>query len=227
MKFFIFFFLLIHVLFINAQRSNYDTIPYAIKYHEQKKAEYRSERMHKDRIIFAGNSLTEFGNWQVLLQDSTIINRGIAGDITFGLLNRMDDIIARKPLKLFLEIGINDISKNIPNKIIVRNILLIVHRMKESSPQTQIVVFSVLPTNDSVKANFPDAFNKNTIAIQLNKQIRLSAKKRGFLFVNLYPLFCNRSGKLNEKLATSDGLHLNLLGYQLLVNRLRALKLIK
>jgi lysophospholipase L1-like esterase len=211
---------------VHAQKKTYDTIPYAIAYHKQKKAAYENEPILKDRIIFAGNSLTEFGNWQVLLHDSTVINRGIAGDISFGLLNRMDDIIARKPMKLFLEIGINDLSKNIPNKIILRNICLMVRKMKQSNPQTQIFVVSVLPTNDSVKNYYPDAFHKNGMAIKLNKQLQLSSTKQGFTFINLFPLFCDHNGKLSNKLADKDGLHLNQLGYQFWVKRLRVLKII-
>jgi len=60
-----------------------------------------------------------------------VINRGIAGDITFGVLGRLDEVIARKPAKLFIKIGINDISKNIPDEIIVENILTMVRKSED------------------------------------------------------------------------------------------------
>lgn len=122
---------------------------------------FNEEPMVKGKIIFLGNSITEFGDWKQLLKDSTVINRGIASDITFGILNRLDEVIAHLPSKLFIKICINDISKDIPDKVIIENIFTIVERVKTGSPKTQIFVQSILPTNDSVKTKYPDAFNKN------------------------------------------------------------------
>jgi len=33
----------------------------------------------------------------VLLGDTTVMNRGIGGDITYGVLKRLDDVIRRAP----------------------------------------------------------------------------------------------------------------------------------
>jgi len=52
------------------------------------------------------------GDFKKLLKDSTAINRGIGGDITFGILNRLEEVQRFKPSKLFICIGINDLSKN-------------------------------------------------------------------------------------------------------------------
>ena len=62
------------------QSISYDTIPYAQAYHQERVALFSSAPIVKRKIIFLGNSITEFGNWQQILDDSTIINRGIAGD---------------------------------------------------------------------------------------------------------------------------------------------------
>jgi len=105
------------------------------------------------RVVFLGNSITEYGDWKKLLNDTTVINRGIAADNTFGVLERLEDVIALQPKRLFIEIGINDIAQNIPTEIIVRNILSIVERVTMRSPVTKIYVLSILPTNDNVKKN--------------------------------------------------------------------------
>jgi GDSL-like Lipase/Acylhydrolase family len=136
---------------IHSQKLIYDTIPYAQNYHKKRLEIFKNEPIVLNKVIFLGNSITEFCYWKKHLIDTTIINRGIAGDNTFGVLNRLDEVIIHKPSKLFIEIGINDISKNIPQQVIVGNILKIVRRVKSNLPKTKIFVLGILPTNDAVK----------------------------------------------------------------------------
>jgi lysophospholipase L1-like esterase len=202
------------------QKLPYDTTPYAMDYHNQRLAIFKKEPVVKGKIMFLGNSITEFGNWKKWLNDTTVINRGIAGDNTFGVLDRLQDVIDRQPAKLFLKIGINDIAKNIPDKVIVDNIFTIVQRVKTGSPTTQIFVHSILPTHDSVKIEYPDAYNKNNHVVNINNQIKQKAKKKGFTFVDIYTILSDTNGKLTAKYAENDGLHLNTEGYQLWLNLL-------
>ena len=113
-----------------------DTIGFLPEYYPQREATFEKEPVVPGRIIFLGNSITQLGNWKKLLNDSTVINRGIAGDITFGVLKRLDDVTRRQPSKLFLLIGINDIGKDIPDAVIADNIHKIIARIQtESSSQ--------------------------------------------------------------------------------------------
>jgi lysophospholipase L1-like esterase len=203
-----------------AQERTYDTIPYVPEYYAKRMRLFKSEPMVSDKIIFLGNSITQFGDWKKLLKDSTAINRGIAGDITFGVLQRLDEVIAHQPSKLFIKIGINDISKNIPDNVIVENIFTIVQKVKKGSPSTRIFVHSILPTNDSVKDEYPDAYNKNAHVINVNNQLARKAKIIGFTFIDLCTQFQDKDGKLDARYAV-DGLHLNDLGYQLWVEILK------
>lgn len=129
-------------------------------------------------------------------------------------LARLEDVIIRQPSKLFIKIGINDISQNIPVEIIVKNILLIVERVKAKSPATKIYIHSILPTNDNVKKEYPEAFNKNDRVSVVNKQLSQKAKTNKFIYIDLDKEFKDTEGKLNVKYAESDGLHLNEIGYQ-------------
>lgn len=85
-------------------------------------------------IIFLGNSITEIDDWKKVLNDTTVINRGIRGDITFGVLKRLKDITNRQPSKLFILLGINDIGKDIPESVIVNNYLKIVKDVHTKCP---------------------------------------------------------------------------------------------
>jgi hypothetical protein len=64
----------------------FDTTGFIPELYTQRVALFEKEPVFTGRIIFLGNSITQIGNWKKLLNDSTVINRGIAGDITFGVL---------------------------------------------------------------------------------------------------------------------------------------------
>ena len=160
-----------------------------------------------------GNSITEGGDWKKLLNDSTIINRGISGDVTFGVLNRLDEIINRKPSKVFLLIGINDLSRNTPDEVIVTNIYRIAHTLHTRLPEIQVFVQSILPTNNTfvnLKAQFK---GKGKHIIYINDQLKQGAEKWKYTYVDLYASFSNDKGEMNPPFAT-DGLHLSAAGYQ-------------
>jgi len=65
-----------------------DTIGFLPEYYPQRVAVFEKEPVVPGRIIFLGNSITQIADWKKLSNDSTVINRGIAGDITFGVLRR-------------------------------------------------------------------------------------------------------------------------------------------
>lgn len=205
------------VLAVKAQTNSYDTIPFALEYHHKRLEIFSQEPMTKDKIMFLGNSITQFGDWKNLLSDSTIINRGIAGDITYGVLHRLEDVIAYQPSKLFIKIGINDIAKNIPEDVISKNIFAIVQKVKQGSPNSQIYVHSILPVNDSVKTEYPHVYNKNENVRNVNRQLMRKAKQVGFVFIDLNKAFSDKQGKLDVRYADKDGLHLNPAGYRLWV----------
>ncbi|MCG2611980.1 GDSL-type esterase/lipase family protein [Flavobacterium sp. SM15] len=209
-------FLLIYCscLQIVAQSTKYDTLQYSKEHHQNRLITFKSEPIEKNQIIFLGNSITEFGNWQELLHDKTILNRGIAGDNTFGVLKRLNEITEREPNKLFLKIGINDISQNIPADVILENISAIIVKIKEQSPKTKIFIQSILPTNKNSKNVFPDAYNKNEVVALINASLKKTAKKNNATYIDINSLLKDSNGELDTKYANTDGLHLNELGYK-------------
>ncbi len=167
---------------------------------------YEKEPVIHGRIIFLGNSITQVGDWKKLVNDTTVINRGIAGDITFGVLKRLDDVILRQPSKMFLLIGINDIGKDIPDAVIADNIRKIIERVQAQSPSTKIYVHSLLPVNPDIK-NFPQHYDKQEHVLNTNKLIKRVTENAHCTYVNIHDLFMDKQGKLDAKY-TFDGLHL-------------------
>lgn len=184
----------------------FDTIGFIPEHYPQRISIFEQEPVVTGRIIFLGNSITEMGDWKKLLNDSTVINRGIGGDITFGVLKRLDDVIKRQPSKLFLLIGINDIGKDIPDAVIADNIRKIVLRVHAESSSTKIYVESILPVNPDVP-NFPQHYDKQEHIINTNKLIKKVAAETHTTYLNIHDLFTDKQGKLDAKY-TKDGLHL-------------------
>jgi lysophospholipase L1-like esterase len=209
----------------NAQDARYDTIRYARDHYDERVAVFQSEPVQTGRTIFLGNSLVEYGNWKRLLKDSSVVNRGIAADNTFGVLDRLDDVIKRKPARLFIEIGINDISQNIPVAVIAKNIQSIVERVLAGS-KTKIYVHGLLPTNDNVKNDYPELFGKEDQVNKLNELLRLNASKYRYSYIDLGVKLKGKNGKLSEKFAEPDGLHLNTTGYEVWVGLLKKMKVL-
>lgn len=203
-------------------QKTWDTIPNMPQHYAKRMATFKNEPVVAEKIMFLGNSITEGANWKKLLKDSTVINRGISGDITFGVLNRSDDVIKRKPSKLFVLIGINDLYKGIPDEVVLQNIFTFVRLIKSGSPKTQLFIQSILPVNTTFK-NFPKNYDKEDHIITINAQLKKLSKHFGYTYVDLYNQFTNTNLQMEEK-HSSDGLHLSTSGYVHWVEILKSLK---
>lgn len=167
-------------------------------------------RTNKD-IVFLGNSIIHWVNWNELLGVSIIKNRGIPGDITFGVLDRLDDATRGFPAKIFVLIGINDISKNIPDDVILANYKKIIRRIKAASPKTKIYFQTLLPVNRDFKKLM--AHYKNDHINAVNKGLIQLALAEKITVIDIHTPFLDDSGKLEAKY-TFDGVHLTLAGYK-------------
>ncbi len=217
------FILLLFPLAIQAQsltnQNIYDTIPFIPEHTPQRLAQFAKEPVIPGRVIFLGNSITEMGNWKKVLNDTTVINRGIGGDITYGILKRLKDITDRSPSKVFILVGINDIGKDIPEAVIADNCLKIVREIHDKCPQTRIYVQSVLPVNPTVP-HFPQHYDKEEHVLALNKLIAANAKEGDYTFVDIFHLFVDADGRLNSQY-TYEGLHLKPPAYAIWVDYLK------
>jgi lysophospholipase L1-like esterase len=193
--------------------QKYDTVRYVPEHYRKRMEVFRSEAVRPGGTIFLGNSITEFGDWKGLLRDPGLVNRGIAGDNTFGMLDRLEEVIARRPAKLFIEAGINDIGQGVPVGMITGNIASIVAFVRVKSPGTRIYVVSVLPTNENARAEYPDVYGKNAVVREVDRQLERQAGAEGYTYIDVAGKLGDRSGNLDGQYAQPDGLHLNTQGY--------------
>jgi lysophospholipase L1-like esterase len=197
----------------------YDTVTSMPELRSSRLAKFESEPVVPGRVIFLGNSITQGGDWAKLTGDSTVINRGIGADITFGLRTRLADVTRRKPSKLFVLIGINDISKDIPDAVIAAQYRSLIDSVRAQSPATRIYVQSILPLNPTVR-NFPQHYDKQARVVATNRLLKQMARETHATYIDLWPIFVDRQNRLDASL-TGDGLHLNAAGYERWVRYLK------
>lgn len=169
---------------------------------------------HED-IVMLGNSLTENGgDWGKRLGMEHVINRGISGDKADGVYARLHQILPGQPKKLFLMIGINDLSHDLPADSIADMIAALIGRIQVESPDTHLYLQSLLPINESF-GRYKRLTGKTDIVPQINTQLKAIAKEKKITYVDLFPHFTEKGSKILRADLTSDGLHLNEEGYNI------------
>lgn len=202
----------------NAQSVKWDSTYRPGKYVEIVNR-FKADRKSKKDFVFLGNSITAGTDWAKLLDLAQAKNRGISGDITFGVLERLQDVIDGKPAKIFILIGINDVSRNIPDSVILRNYKTMISRIRQGSKRTQIYFNTLLPVNSSF-AKFKNHYGKDEHILWLNEEIKkLSAKN--VTIIDLYSNFTDQDKHLRAEL-TKDGLHLIPEGYKVWADFLKS-----
>ncbi|MFD0792860.1 GDSL-type esterase/lipase family protein [Mucilaginibacter litoreus] len=207
---------------IPTNQNLFDTIPFIPDHTVERLKVFATQPVKQGGTIFLGDSITEMGDWGKATGDSTVLNRGIGGDITYGVLKRLDDVINRQPKKLFILLGINDIGKDIPDAVIAYNYFRIISRVHAKSSGTQIYVQSILPV-DPTHARFPQHYDKGRHVAQVNNLLKAKARELNFTYVNIAQLFTDKRGLLKPEY-TIEGLHLNAKAYMVWAAYLKKLK---
>lgn len=180
----------------------------------EKIAEFKANPLEFGDIVFVGNSLTEKGeNWGQRFNNKKVKNRGIAGDVSAGVINRLAEIYYYKPEKVFLKIGINDLfHDDLTPEYVAKNIQFIVDKIHLESPETKIVVQTILPTdkNTALKAKIAAT---NTI-------IKNSVQSNYYQVIDLHSIFADANDLMISSY-TVDGVHLSEAGYILWQNYIK------
>ncbi len=183
---------------------------YQTSYYQKKMQEFRQKPGSKQDIFLVGDSLTDQGNWTKLLNQTNLKNRGISGDTTAGVLNRLDEIINAQPQKIFIMIGINDLwNDNKTVDQIISNYKEILATLQEQTPETQIYIQSLLPINNR---DYPIKIDNQEV-IEVNQKLQLLATEFNYQYLDIYSYFVDESNQL-KTIYTNDGVHLTPEGYQ-------------
>ena len=179
--------------------------------YKRRKSGFEALSLPSYSIVFLGDSLIQTCEWAELMDDFNVKNRGIAGDTIEMVLDRLPQVTRFNPSQLLLMVGINDLCHRDCNlEATLEQYKKLLEQINQTSPDTQILVHSVLPVNCAM---FEKRFRKNGKHINLNvlrfnQELELLVNRCQAQYINLLSLLTNSSGQLSS-IYTVDGLHLS------------------
>lgn len=182
------------------------------KYWEQKVTLFNQLPINSSDIVFLGNSITDGGNFEELFKRQDVKNRGIRSDAIPGVLKRLDQVTKWEPKKIFLLIGINDVSHGLTVDELAKRYENLVDEIQKRSPSTQLYLQSVMPINNTFGV-YKSLKGKENVVTQFNERIKEIAGRKGVKYVDLWPVLSDGKGSLKRNF-TNDGLHLTGTGYR-------------
>jgi lysophospholipase L1-like esterase len=161
-------------------------------------------------LIFIGDSLTEWYNWQKRFPEYAITNLGISGEPVESLLGRRDRIRASidAPDFIFLMTGINNIAMEqyditVPYREIVRN-------LSTWYKKSKVVIQSILPVTLE--------WISNNVIRETNRHLEQIAREFSVEYLDVYSLFIDSKGNPRSEYLQDDGVHLSGKGYDVWAN---------
>jgi lysophospholipase L1-like esterase len=164
------------------------------------------DKTYKYKIVMLGDSITEGAEWNELLGIDGVANRGVYGDITQGIINRLENVIEMEPEICFIMAGINDLSIGIGVEETLKNYDKIAGELSRNN--IDVVVQSTLYIANG-RFNWK-RINENVD--KLNNGLKEMCDKNNFLYVDVNGKLSG-DGALNEEY-TYDGIHLSGGGYK-------------
>lgn len=172
----------------------------------------------RPRVVFLGDSITDFWRLNEYYTDSDFINRGIGGQITGQMLGRMKaDVIDLHPAAVVILAGTNDLARQIPLTVIENNYLMIADLA--TLYKIKVVFASVTPVSDyhkNVNPAYEHTTDRPPIFISaLNDWIQKLCEQRDYAYLNYFRAMVDASGQMQSDLS-DDGLHPNAKGYRVM-----------
>lgn len=132
-----------------------------------------------------------------------VVNMGVSGETTTGGLERVDFVLAQKPDLILLGLGANDMLRSVDPSIVSTNLNQVIKKLRATGvPVIVLGMQSVLSNGFGYKRDFDAIYPK------LAKTYKLP----------LVPFFLEGVA-LIPSLNTSDGIHPNRAGYEMIITK--------
>ncbi len=179
-----------------------------------REAQFAATGIAPGRVVFLGDSITEWTPWEDWFPELPTANRGIGGQAICDVLARLHTAIA-EPRAVSLLIGTNDLhglGKSSDVDDIADQMDDLASHIRLMAPSAPLFINSVLPRS----THFRDRI------VRLNERYRETATANGATYVNIWPALAGEDGAIRPEM-TADGLHLSIAGYRAWSDVLRPL----
>lgn len=185
------------------------------------------------KIVALGDSLTfgygvsPYKSWVELLKSEyklNIINKGINGDTSVGLINRFyEDVICEKPDKLIITIGCNDLLMGKDVETVVDNIKFLVN---DGINNNISVVLGITPpiVTHMAASYWEDGCDYDAVEKNLNVLVKILkdfCKTSKIEYVDFFNCIKKAFTNYSEKALYSDGIHPTELGHKLMFEEVK------
>ncbi|CDT32712.1 SGNH/GDSL hydrolase family protein [Vibrio coralliirubri] len=154
-------------------------------------------------LVMFGDSITEWAPWADIFRDISMVNRGLAGDTTTGMLRRIDTTLNVKPKLVCFMAGINDLAQGYDVDHIYQNYIDMLKVWQEND--ICILVQSTLYVGSKLQGLNPSVE-------LLNSKISEYCSQQGIAFLDVNSVLSPNQLLSNEY--SCDDLHLNAKAYQ-------------
>lgn len=155
-----------------------------------------------DLVVF-GDSITEWAPWADIFRDVSMVNRGLAGDTTAGMLRRIDTTLNVNPKLICFMAGINDLAQGYSVDQAFTNYVEIVDTWLKQG--IKVVVQSTLFVGESLQG-------LNTQVEELNSLLKSYCHENRVQFLDVNEVLAPNGVLLDD--FSCDDLHLNAKAYQ-------------
>lgn len=162
---------------------------------------YVAYRRKQANIVMLGDSVTQGVEWNELMDRNDIVNRGIGGDNTLGMLRRVDFVYQLDPKICFIMGGVNDMKDGISAEEVFDRYKKIIVGLKEHGviPVIQSTFYSIKLSSEKTDA--------------LNRLLKQYAERNGLYYMDLNQ-FLTTNKSFNSG-CSFDGTHLTGQGYKI------------
>ena len=174
--------------------------------HYARKTDLYAQMKEARPIIFLGDSRVEWGDWAELFGRCDISNRGISGDTTAGVLERVRVSVPNDNALCVMQVGVNDLLHGVGPEAVVRNYQGILEFLVREKHARVVVTPIILVTADWA--------DLNRAITETNRQLASLASTAGAEWVDVNASLAP-SGFLTPD-CRADEVHLNGYGYKLM-----------
>ena len=204
--------------------------------------ELKKQPSDPKRVLFMGDSITDFWRLAEFFPGKPYVNRGISGQTTPQMLVRMyPDVIDLKPAAFVVLAGINDISQNtgpVTEEMVEQNIMAMTELAQHHG--IKVILCSILPVSDypfldqqsgrGVSPSVPQGqrgrsgpFMRMRMTdthppadiLKLNAWMKDYASQVNAVYADYFSALVDEKGWLKEN-CSGDGIHPNAEGYRIM-----------
>lgn len=154
-------------------------------------------------LVMFGDSITEWGPWHDALPNIPLSNRGLAGDTTAGMVQRLETTTLHQPKLVCVMAGINDLAQGYSVEHISHNYAKMVDFW--CAQDIEVWVQSTLYVGERMAALNPKV-------TQLNQQLQQMCEQKQVRFLDLNQVICPQQVLPLD--SSCDDLHLNSTAYK-------------